>query len=49
MVINVAHYSNILKVIDMKLGILANHDKVQLLDKGYNSERNTFGVMPLLL
>jgi hypothetical protein len=44
---NFAHYLNILKVIRMKLGIFAYHDKVQLLDKGHNSESNIYGVMPL--
>jgi hypothetical protein len=38
--INVAHYLNILKVISMELGILAYHDKVQLLDEGHNSKSN---------
>ena len=31
----------------MKLGILAYHDKTHLSDKGYNSEIDIFGVMPL--
>jgi hypothetical protein len=32
--------------INMKLGVLANHDKEQLLDKGHNSESHIVGVMP---
>ena len=31
---NVAHYSKTIKSINTKLGILADHDKVQLKDKG---------------
>jgi hypothetical protein len=38
---NVAHYSNISKGINMKLGKLTCHDK------GHNSESNIFGVMRL--
>jgi predicted amidohydrolase len=41
---NVAHYSIILKGINMKLEILAYYDKVHLFDKGHNSESNIFGV-----
>jgi hypothetical protein len=46
---NVANFnkSNTLKVINMKLGVLAYHDKVQLLDNRHNSESNIFGDMPL--
>ena len=47
---NVAHYSKNIKGINTKVGILANHDKshkMQLQDKGYNSESYNFGVMPL--
>jgi hypothetical protein len=33
---NVTHYSNISKIINMKLVILAYHDKMQLLEKGHN-------------
>ena len=38
-------YSKILKGIDTKLGILAHHDRLQLQDKGHNSESYIFGVM----
>ena len=31
----------------MKLGTFAYYDKTHLSDKGYNSEINIFGVMPL--
>jgi hypothetical protein len=31
----------------LKLGILAYHAKLQLLDKKHNSESNILGVMPL--
>ena len=34
---NVAHYSKSIKVMNTKLGILANHDKLKLQDKGHNS------------
>jgi hypothetical protein len=30
----------------MKFGILAEQDKVPLLDKGHNSKSNIFGVVP---
>jgi hypothetical protein len=33
----------------MKLGILTCHDKVQMLDKGYNSESNIIEIMPLFV
>ena len=33
--------------INTKLGILAHHDKVQLQDKGHNSESCSFRVMTL--
>jgi hypothetical protein len=39
--------SNILKVTYTKLGILAYHDKVQVLVKGHNSELKIVEVMPL--
>ena len=45
--LNVAHCSNSIKGINTKLEILAHHDKVQLQDKGHNSESYSFGVMPL--
>ena len=45
---NVAHYSKSTIGINTKLGILAHHDKVQLQDKGHNSESCSFGVMPLV-
>ena len=44
---NVAHYLKSVKGINTKLGIPAHHDKMQLQDKGNNSEINRFGVMPL--
>ena len=44
---NVAHYLKSIKDTFTKLGILTHHDKVQLQDKGHNSDRNNFGVMPL--
>ena len=40
---NVAHNSKSIKVINSKLGILADHDKAQLQDKGNNSESYFFG------
>jgi hypothetical protein len=43
---NVACYEKFLKGINMKLGILAYHDKVLLLDMWHTSESNIFGVMP---
>jgi hypothetical protein len=36
-----------MKGINMKLGILVYYDKVQLLDKGHNSESFIVGDMPL--
>jgi hypothetical protein len=42
-----SHYSNILKVINMKLRILGYFEKVQLLDKVHNSKAKIFGVMTL--
>ena len=45
--LNVAHYSKSIKDINTKLGILAHHDKVQLQDKGHNSESYSFKVMSL--
>ena len=44
---NFARYSKSIKGIHTKLGILADHDKLQLQDKGHNSESYSFGVMPL--
>ena len=44
---NVVHYSKSFKGINTNLGILVHHDKMQLQDKGHNSERYNFGVMPL--
>jgi hypothetical protein len=44
---NVVNCLNISKVIKLKLRILAYRDKLQLLDKGDDSESNIFGVMPL--
>ena len=40
----VAHYSISIKCINTKLGILAHHDKIQLVGKGYNSESYIFSV-----
>ena len=40
-------YSLSIKGINTKLGILAQHDKIQWQDKGHNSESYIFGVMPL--
>ena len=34
--------------ISTKLGILTHHNKVQLHEKGHNSESYSFGVMPLV-
>ena len=42
-----AHYSKSIKGINTKLVILAHHEKVQLQDKGHNSESYSFKVMPL--
>ena len=44
---NVAHYSKSIKDITTKQ-ILAQHDKVQLQDKGHNYENYCFGVMPFV-
>ena len=41
---NVDHYSKSIKGINTKLAILAHHDKVQLQDKGHNSESSISGV-----
>ena len=41
---NIAHYSKSIEDINTKLGILTHHDKVQLQDKGHNSESYIFGV-----
>ena len=46
---NVAHYSKNIKCIITKLGILAHHDKMQLQDKGCNSDSYSFRVMALLI
>ena len=35
---NVAHYSKSIKGINTKLGMVAHHDKMQLEEKGHNSE-----------
>ena len=40
----VAHYSSNIKGINTKL---AHHDKMQLQNKGHNSDSDSFGVMPL--
>ena len=45
---NVAHYLKSITDINSKLGILAHHDKMQLQDKGHNSECCIFGVSPFL-
>ena len=37
-----------IKGINTKLRILAHHDKMQLQDKGHNSESYIYRVMPLL-
>ena len=42
---SVAHYSKSIKGINIKL---AHEDKMQLQDKGYNSESYRSGVIPLL-
>ena len=44
---NVVHYSKSIIGINTKLGILADHDKVQLQGKGHNSKIIAFKVMPL--
>ena len=44
---NVAHYTKCIKGININLGILAYRDKMQLQDKGHNSESYSFDVMPL--
>ena len=46
---NVAHYSKGIKGINTNLGTLAYHDKMELQDKGHNSESSSFGVMPILI
>ena len=42
-----AYYSKSIKGINMKLWTFDYYDKTHLSDKGYNSEINIFGVMPL--
>ena len=42
-----AFYSKSIKGINIKLGILAYHDKVKLQTKGHNSEIYSFGVRAL--
>ena len=42
-----SHYSKSIKGINMKPWTIAYYDKTHLSDKGYNSEINIFGVMPL--
>ena len=46
---NVAHYSKSIKGINTKLGILTQQDKVQLQDKGHNSESYIFELCPFKL
>ena len=46
---NVAHYSKSIKGINTKLGILAHHEKMQLQDKGHNSENYILRVMSLFI
>ena len=43
-------YSKSIKGIDIKRGIFAYHDKIQLQDKGkgHNTDNYRFGVMPLV-
>ena len=43
----VAHFSKSINVINTTLGIPAHHDKMQLWDKGINSESYVFGVTHL--
>ena len=42
-----SYYSKSIKGNNLKLGTFAYYDKTHLSDKGYNSEINTFVVMPL--
>jgi hypothetical protein len=42
---NVAQHLTFFKI---KLGTLGCHNKVQVLDKGYNPESNIFGVVEVL-
>ena len=44
---NLGHYSKSIIGINTKLGIIAHHYKVQLQDKGNNSESYSIGVMSL--
>ena len=43
---NIAHNAECIKGIIIKLGIRAHHNRMQLHDKGLNSESYSFGVMP---
>jgi hypothetical protein len=45
---NVAYYLDSFKDMNMKLGMFAYHDKVQLLDKGHHSESYFIGLCPFL-
>ena len=47
MYFNIAHYSKSIKDINIKHGMLAYYDKMQLQEKGHNSEGYMLGVMPL--
>ena len=40
-------YLKSIKGVNTELGILAHQDKMQLRDKGRNSDHYSFGVMPL--
>ena len=42
-----SYYSKSMKGINIKLDTFAYYDKTHLSDKGYNSDMNIFGVMPL--
>ena len=46
---NLKNFLKIFKVSLPNFSILAHHDKIQLQDKGHNSESYSFGVLPLKL
>ena len=45
---NLALYPKSIKIINIKLGIRAHHDKMQLQDKGHNSEAIALELFPFL-
>ena len=45
-IFNVVHYSKGIKIIYLKVGILAHDGNVQLPDEGHNCKSYSFGVIP---